>query len=416
MDRELVVHVDLGGHAVRCGRLFARTRPRESSSFEYDDVWLSRRDAFALDPDLPLARGAFHSRGALFRAFTDPAPDRWGQTLLRRIERRNAKRERRAAMTLFAVDFLVLVDDQTRMGALRFKDASAGADAPFLTPRSPVPPVIALPKLLGATARIVADEEKDEDLALVLAPGTSLGGARPKASVVGADGRLLVAKFPRKDDEIPVTRWEAVCLSLAAAAGIRVAAHRLEMIAKQPVLLLDRFDRTPGRVPTMSAMTALSANDADARSYLDVAGAIRREGARPRDDLAELFRRMAFNVLVSNTDDHLRNHAFVRERKGWTLSPAYDLNPVPVDIRPRVHALALGANGEEDASFETVLESAAAFGLSIAEARAIGKQVASATARWRTVAKKHGLSTTRIERMESAFEHDDLRRAKSGVR
>src|SRR5690606_32814272 len=199
-----------------------------------------RKDAFALEPDLPLARGAFHSRGPLFRAFTDPAPDRWGQTLLRRVERRRAKKEGRAPRSLGAVDFLVLVDDETRMGAMRFKDAPAGAEGPFLSSGGPrVPPLVALPRLLSATSRIVADDESDEDLALLLAPGTSLGGARPKASVRAADGRLLVAKFPRRDDEVPVTRWEAVCLALAQASGIEVAVHRLTLVSRQPVRLPD---------------------------------------------------------------------------------------------------------------------------------------------------------------------------------
>lgn len=412
MDRELVVHVDIGGDTVRCGRLFARTTPRASSSFEYDAAWLKRTDAFALEPELPLTRGAFHSRGPLFRVFTDPAPDRWGQTLLRRVERRSAKRERRAVRTLGAIDFLVLVDDLTRLGALRFTDAGAGDGAPFLTMGARVPPLLALPKLLGATQRIVADEETDDDLALVLAPGTSLGGARPKASVLAPDGALLIAKFPRKDDDVPVTRWEAVCLALAETAGIRIPGHRLEMIAKQPVLLLERFDRAPTRIPMMSAMTALSADDGEARSYVDVAGAIRSAGAQPKRDLEEMFRRLIFNVLVSNTDDHLRNHAFVREPKGWRLSPAYDLNPVPTDVRPRVHALALDETGDQDASLASALRAAGAFGLSLAEARAITRVVASAVARWRSVAKKHGLSARQVERMESAFEHDDLTAAK----
>lgn len=412
MDRELVVHVDIDGAPIRCGRLFTRSIPRESSSFEYERAWLERDDAFALDPELPLARGAFHSRGPLFRAFTDPAPDRWGQTLLRRVERRNAKRERRAARTLTAIDFLVLVDDQTRMGALRFTDRAAGDGGSFLTTGARIPPLLTLPKLLGATARIVADEETDEDLALVLAPGTSLGGARPKASVLAPDGRLLVAKFPRRDDDVPVTRWEAVCLELAASAGIRVPSHRLELVARQAVLLVERFDRVPARVATMSAMTALSADDGDARSYVDVASAIRREGARPKEDLLELFRRMVFNILVSNTDDHLRNHAFVRAVNGWRLSPAYDLNPVPTDVRPRMHALALDANGDHDAATATALSAASAFGLTTSEARGIVRKVATVTARWRVTAKRLGVTPRQIERMESAFEHDDLMAAR----
>lgn len=408
MNRELVVHVDRGGETARCGRLWTRAAPREGSSFEYERAWLERKDAFALDPELPLARGAFHSRGPLFRAFTDPAPDRWGQTLLRRAERRRAKRERRAVRSLGAVDFLVLVDDETRMGALRLTDAAAAGEGPFLATGAPrVPPLLALPKLLAATARIASDDETDEDLALLLAPGTSLGGARPKASLRATDGRLLVAKFPRRDDDVPVTRWEAVCLALAAKSGIAVPVHRLELVARQPVLILERFDRDIHRIPTMSMMTALGADDGDVRSYVDVAGVIRRDGSRPNEDLVDVYRRMAFNVLVSNTDDHLRNHALLRERHGWRLAPAYDLNPVPADVRPRVHALALDETGDQDASIETVLGAAAAFGLRPKEAKAVVRGVATAVDKWRAAAKKAGLTARQIERMESAFEHDD---------
>lgn len=409
MNRELVVYVDRGGEPARCGRLFTRAAPRAGSSFEYEPAWLQRKDGFALDPELPLARGAFHSRGPLFRAFTDPAPDRWGQTLLRRVERRRAKREHRAPRALGAVDFLVLVDDETRMGAMRFTDAAAGDGAPFLTSGgSRVPPLLALPKLLAATSRIASDDETDEDLALVLAPGTSLGGARPKASVRATDGRLLVAKFPRRDDDVPVTRWEAACLALAAASGIAVPVHRLELVARQPVLLLERFDRDVHRVPTMSAMTALSADDGDPRTYVDVAAAIRREGSRPNEDLVELYRRMAFNVLVSNTDDHLRNHAFLRDRRGWRLAPAYDLNPVPTDVRPRVHALGLDEKGDQEASIETVLGAAGSFGLRTKEAKGVVRGVAEAVGKkWRSIAKRVGLTARQIDRMESAFEHAD---------
>lgn len=263
MNRELLVFVDRGD-PVPCGRLWTRPTPRESASFEYAASWLTRADAFALDPELPLGRGQFHTALALFRASSDPAPDRWGQTLLRRAERARARREGGAPRTLTAVDFLVLVDDSTRLGALRFQDAAKPGAGFLATDRRPIPPVLALPKLLGATQRLLDDEATDEDLALVLAPGTSLGGARPKASVLAPDGRLLIAKFPRKDDDWSVPRWEAATLSLARAAGIDVPAFRLELVLKKPVLVLERFDRVgkrQTRLPFMSSMTAISANE-----------------------------------------------------------------------------------------------------------------------------------------------------------
>lgn len=407
MNRELLVYVDVSGAPILCGRLWTRAAPREGASFEYSEAWIKRLDAFAVDPELGLGGGQFHTARPLFRAFTDPAPDRWGQTLLRRAERARARKEGRAPRTLAAIDFLTLVDDETRLGALRFRDARDGPDGPMLASGGrPIPPLLQLPRLLSATSRIVADKETDDDLALVLAPGTSLGGARPKASVRARAGGLLIAKFPRADDEWPVTRWEAVALSLAGMAGIRVPVFRLELVAKRPVLLLERFDRDgTRRIPFMSATTALSADDNEARSYLDVADALRQMGSRAREDLRELWRRLAFNVLVSNTDDHLRNHGFLFEA-GWRLGPAFDLNPMPTDVRPRIHALALN-DTDTAASLETAFEVAPRFGLARAEAQKIAKEVARAVRSWRKLAGAMGIKPREISRMESAFEHRD---------
>lgn len=409
MNRELTVYVDLDGIPLRCGRLWTRGAPRVSASFEYDAAYRAHPHAFALDPEIPLGAGQFHTARALFRAFTDPAPDRWGQTLLRRAERLRANRERRAPRTLSQVDFLILVDDETRLGALRFRDAQAGPDAPFLSSvGKPVPPLIELARLLSATNRIVAGDETDDDLALVLAPGTSLGGARPKASVRGKDGALLIAKFPRKDDEWPITRWEATTLTLARTAGIRAPEIRLDSVARKPVLLLTRFDRRgTARIPFMSAMTALSADDNEARSYLDIADALRREGSEVTTDLRELWRRLVFNVLVSNTDDHLRNHGFLHDGVGWRLAPAYDLNPMPTDVRPRVHALALD-EADATASMETAFNVAPRFGITAADARRIARDVGAAVRRWRAVGGTFGLKRRDLDRMESAFEHRDV--------
>ena len=218
MERELLVFMELAGGTVPVGKLWTHTRgARETASFEYDPSWLARPDAFGLDPALPPARGPFPTDRPLFNAFTDPAPDRWGQTLMRRNERRRARAEGHRPRTLHAVDFLTLVDDETRLGALRFKDAGGG----FLTSTGKrVPPVVDLPRLLSATGRVIDDEETDEDLQLFLAPGTSLGGARPKASVHDKEGHLSIAKFPRLDDDWPVTRWEAATMALAETAGV----------------------------------------------------------------------------------------------------------------------------------------------------------------------------------------------------
>lgn len=411
MERELFVCIEHEGTSVPAGRLLTRSRGgKESASFVYAEEWLGRRAAFSLDPRLPLGPGIFHSRESLFHAFTDPAPDRWGQTLMRRNERARARREGRSPRTLLQVDFLMLVDDETRLGALRFKEKEEG---PFLSADGKrIPPVLELPRLLAATSRITEDKETDEDLQLVLAPGTSLGGARPKASVRDIDGRLLIAKFPRKDDEWPLTRWEATTLELASKAGIDVPRWRLEVVAKKAVLLVERFDRRAGhRVPFMSARTALGADESDGRSYIEIADALRQDGSAVTRDLAQLWRRIVFNILVSNTDDHLRNHGFLREKQGWRLSPAYDMNPMPVDVRPRVHVLAIDEH-DQTASLENALSVAPSFGIAKrAQAQGIAREIAEAVSTWAIVAKRNGLRKGEIERMESAFEHDDLRAA-----
>lgn len=411
MDRTLDVCLDWQGETVLVGRLWARARgARETATFEYDRSWLVRRHAFALAPDLPLASGPFHHEGGLFNAFTDPAPDRWGRNLLGRRERRQARIEGRAPRTLLDADFLTLVEDVTRLGALRFREA--GGDGFLSRAEHPVPPLVALARLLGAANRVLTDRDTDDDLRLLLAPGSSLGGARPKASVRDNDGGLLIAKFPSQADEWPVTRWEAVAMTLAGQAGITVPSWRLATVARRPVLLLGRFDRQAEgqRVPFTSALTAISAADGERRSYLELVDVLRQGGAQASADAAQLWRRMVFNVLISNTDDHLRNHGFLRELNGWRLSPAYDLNPVPTDVKPRIHSLALNEL-EDEASLDTALSVAPAFGLTQREALAIVTEVGAAVARWREAAIQSGLTKAQIERMESAFEHHDLQKA-----
>ena len=412
MERELIVYIDIERDPVLIGRLWARERTgRETSSFVYDPAWIRRRGAFALAPSLPLTPGPHHAAKGMLSALSDSAPDAWGRKLMFRQERARAKTAGTAPRSLFEIDFLAGVDDRTRLGALRFKDA-AGGDYLAHTDR-PIPPLIDLPRLLSATGRIERDRETDEDLLLVLAPGTSLGGARPKATVRDGNGTLLVAKFPKKDDDWPVTLWEAVVLALAEKAGVTVPAWRLELIAKKPVLLLDRFDRidVDRRVPFMSAMTAIDATDhGDQRSYLELVDALRQMGSKPELDAKQLWRRVMFNILVSNTDDHLRNHAFLRQATGWRLSPAYDMNACPVDVRPRVHALAIDET-DPTASLDTALAVAPRFGLALAEARSIAVEVGAAVGSWRAMAKKFKLSAAHIERMASAFEHADLARA-----
>jgi serine/threonine-protein kinase HipA len=245
MDKETLVYVDLDGTPHLMGRLWARVRTnKESATFEYDDGWLKHPARFSLEPALQLGPGPFHTPAdtPMFGAIGDSAPDRWGRALMRRMERRRAEREGTAPRTLQEIDFLLLVDDEARQGALRFAEEAGG---PFLRKEGVkrIPPLVELPKLLSAAEHVMEDKDTEDDLRLLFAPGSSLGGARPKASVIEKDGHLAIAKFPRKDDEINTVVWEAVALALASKAGITVPEARVESISKKPVLLLRRFDR-----------------------------------------------------------------------------------------------------------------------------------------------------------------------------
>ena len=411
MDRQILVSVDLHGTPVFAGRLWWRTRRgRESASFEYDPGWLGHPERFALEPSLALTAGPFHTAPglSLFGAVGDSSPDRWGRLLMRRAERRRAAREGRAPRTLSEADVLLLVDDEARQGALRFATESAG---PFRAApgRARIPPLVELPRFLASAERVAGHVEDDEDLRLLIGPGSSLGGARPKASVRDTDGRLAIAKFPHTRDEVDVVLWEAVALALASESGIDVPERRLETIAGKRVLIVQRFDRRAGtRVPFLSAMSMLGAADREPRSYLDVAAVLRRHGAAAKRDLRQLWRRIVFNVLVSNTDDHLRNHGFLYgDHRGWRLSPAYDLNPVPVDIRPRVLSTSIDA-GDPTASLDLALKTAEFYGLGGKEARTIAREVGDTVARWRGVARRLGAARRDMDRMASAFEHADL--------
>ena len=414
MAQQTFVYIDLAGVPRPVGRLWTRVRQgRESATFQYDDAWLGNPERFALEPALTLGPGAHHTPVGkpLFGALGDSAPDRWGRTLMARAERRTARAEQKAPRTLTELDYLLNVSDRSRQGALRF---SAEPGGPFLAHQDadPVPPLIDLPRLLAASDSIDDEEDNDELLALLLAPGSSLGGARPKASVVDIDGTLAIAKFPKRDDEIDIVRWEAVALSLATHAGIMVPEWRLERLDDRHALILKRFDRSgEDRIPFLSAMSMLGADDGDVRSYLEIADALRQHGAESRADREALWRRIVFSILISNTDDHLRNHGFLYGgTAGWRLSPAYDLNPVPVDLKPRFLATAIDLENHE-ASLELALTVASYFDVDENAARAVARDVALSVAEWRTVASKLGLSRPAIERMASAFEHDDLKSA-----
>jgi serine/threonine-protein kinase HipA len=414
MEKEVLVYVDLQGTPHLVGRLWARVRKdRETATFEYDQSWLAHPEHFSLEPALKLGPGPFHAPSGkpLFGAIGDSAPDRWGRVLMRRAERRRAEHERRAPRTVTEIDYVLMVDDEARQGALRFAEREGG---PFLAGPAPmkIPPLIELPRLLSAAEHVLSDTDTDEDLRLLLAPGSSLGGARPKASVRDRDGHLAIAKFPNKGDEVNTVLWEAVALALAAKAGIAVPAWRLEPAAGRPVLLLRRFDRESGmRIPFLSAMSMLDAKDNEPRSYMEFVDVLRQHGAAPNEDMHALWRRIVFSILISNTDDHLRNHGFLwAGPSGWRLSPAYDLNPVPTDIKPRVLTTTIDLD-DGTASLKLALQVASYFELSGSEAHRIAGQVGQAVAKWREQAANLGLTRAEIDRMASAFEHEDLQAA-----
>ena len=411
MEQETYVYVNLAAAPRLVGRLWTRVRQgRESASFQYDDTWLADPERFALEPALALGSGAHHTPGgkALFGALGDSAPDRWGRALMARAERRTARNEERTPRTLTELDYLLRVSDRSRQGALRFAETEGG---PFLSDASnePIPPLIELPRLLAASDGIALDEDSDEMLALLLAPGSSLGGARPKASVLDTDGSLSIAKFPKRDDEFDTVRWEALALTLAEHAGIEVNPWRLERLDDRFVLVVRRFDRDANRrVPFLSAMSMVGADDGDTRSYLEIADALRQYGAEASNDLQALWRRVVFSVLISNTDDHLRNHGFLYSgNAGWRLSPAYDLNPVPIDLKPRYLSTAIDLD-DTQASIDLALTVAPYFALDADNAGAIANDVARSVRDWRAVAARLGFARQAIERMSSAFEHDDL--------
>lgn len=414
MERDTEVFIDLAGNPLLVGRLWSRSNQgRESASFEYDKTWLASELRFPLEPLLTMDAGVHHTQPGkpLFGAIGDSAPDRWGRTLMRRSERWNAEREGRTPRTLMEIDYLLLVDDGIRQGALRFGDANTSEFLSNTQPR--IPPLVELPKLLTATERVINDTDSDDDLRLLLAPGSSLGGARPKAAVIDLDGSLAIAKFPHHGDEYNIELWGCVALGLAQKAGISVPPHRITNFNDQQVLLVTRFDREGKiRIPFLSAMSMIGAADNETHSYLELVDAIRRHGAQVRDDLRELWRRILFSVLISNVDDHLRNHGFLYApaNAGWRLSPAYDLNPVPVDVKARVLSMMID-DQDNSASFELAIEVGDYFGLEAIEMKAITKELVNSVSRWQTEAQQLGISKQEVNRMATAFEHDEMKRA-----
>lgn len=385
-------------------------RGSELYSFEYDKKWLSNAEQrFLLDPELSLFEGRqYPIDKKMFGIFSDSCPDRWGRTLLKRKEVILARSEGRKPNTLTETDYLLGINDITRMGALRFR---ADENGPFLADdtENAVPPWVALRDLEYAS---FAYENEEDDpggkwLKQILSPGSSLGGARPKASVQSPDGTLWIAKFPSKHDEYDIGAWEMVAHDLASRCGLSVPNADMKTFSKHgSTFLSQRFDRIGSRrIHFASAMTLLGKTDGMAASegvsYLDLAEFIRANGAEPKKDLEELWRRIVFNMAVSNTDDHLRNHGFLLTANGWRLSPMYDVNPVPEG-----DALALNVTDTDNSiSFDLAIETASFYGLSKDKGSRIIKQIVSLVKEnAEAIALHYGIKRSEFDRIRLAFD------------
>ena len=406
MTDTIEIYIDHGGTTHLVGRCrYVAKRNSQSSVFEYAEEWLDTPDAFALDPaNLPLDGGQIYTtsdKSALPGALRDTAPDRWGQQLIRRAFRKSGENR-----TLSEIDYLLAITDQTRIGALRFKrEGEDSFDHDIGHYR--VPPLIQLPALIHAADAVQTNTETAEDLKLLLNEGSPLGGARPKSAVMDNDGTLAIAKFPKPDDVRSITHGEVLAMTLAAKVGINAARARLQDVAGRPVALITRFDRHDGkRLPFLSAMSLLGLNDGDEATYTDIAECIRMYSSEPTKDLHELWRRIVFDVLIGNLDDHLRNHGFLYDREDkWRLSPAYDLNPVPSEEKVRELTTWISEEGP-DADLDIARRAAPFFALKGDQAEAIIDEVSAALKGWQNTARQLGMSAADIAVYATAIQGD----------
>lgn len=390
-----------------------RVRGHEVFSFTYADSWLANEFAQVIDPDLQLFAGRQYlgdDRKPNFGVFTDSSPDRWGRVLMRRREAATARQESRPATTLFETDYLLGVYDEHRMGALRFKRSE---DGPFLNNNRDLaaPPWTSIRELEQISLRLEDDDvANDPDylnwLNMLIAPGSSLGGARPKASVVDNDGHLWIAKFPSRNDEGDIGAWEWVTYQMALNSGIQMAEAELRQFSStHHTFLTKRFDRTVNgtRLHFASAMTLLGYTDGndfhDGVSYLELVDFLSTQGSNVTKNLNELWRRIVFSMCVSNTDDHLRNHGFILTPKGWELSPAYDINPVETGYGLKLNI------SEDDNTIDLDLARSVApyFRIKEDQVEEIISEVKTAVEPWRTMAEGVGISRNEIELKSNAF-------------
>jgi serine/threonine-protein kinase HipA len=414
--RDVYVYADWQGinNPLYMGALHAELlRGKEVFSFEYDSNWLQSEHAQLLDPDLQLYTGKQYLSNqdkSNFGIFLDSSPDRWGRILMRRREAALSRQERRSEQNLFEIDYLLGVYDEHRMGGLRFK---LDINGPFLNDNKQMatPPWTSIRELEQISLHLEDDDAINDSeymrwLNMMVTPGSSLGGARPKASVLDSDGHLWIAKFPSKNDYSDIGGWEIVAYELANAAGVIMAEARARKFSSEHhTFLSKRFDRTKtgDRLHFASAMTLLGHIDgedySEGVSYLELVNFIITKGANINDDLEQLWRRIVFNICVSNTDDHLRNHGFILTPAGWVLSPAYDINPVETGT-----GLKLNISEHDNAlDLELVMEVFPHFRLNKARAIAIMEEVKTAVKKWRAVAKRVGISKSDQELKSRAF-------------
>jgi serine/threonine-protein kinase HipA len=418
------VKVALGEAGRPVGTLtYSKDGGREFTTFAYDTTWLAAPDRFELSPDLPLVEGhqfrkAPSKDDSVFHfAFADTEPDGWG---CRVIARDHAKR-RKAAHTagppgasaaLTEMDYLLGVDDISRIGALRLLDASGNFMRTGEDGCRGTPPLLELAHLLSATRAVEMNKETEADLKYLRGRGTSLGGMRPKCTILDEDGHLAIGKFPSVKDDRSVTRGEVLALHLAAAAGITVADSRIVMSDDVAVAVVRRFDRPKGsgRIPYLSAGSMLQASRADDHAYTQIADVIKTRCVNPASDLEELWRRLAFNLLITNVDDHVQNHGFLHVEHGqWRLAPAFDINPFP-DKDPELKLWLTGDSGPVD-SINDVMHAASYFWLSEADARRVLNEVCAAILNWKAIAKSApvGMSSDDLDAFAPALENEQMR-------
>ncbi len=424
------LQVFLGNDARIVGTLhYDQSGAREHAAFTYDDTWLAAPDRFALEPGLPLVAGAQFRRraaeGSVFpAAIADTEPDGWGRRLILRDHAKRRQSARRAGKEvgpaqLNAVDFLLAVDDGSRVGALRFRDEDGVFQRAAEAGRRTAPPLLELRQLANASHAVETETETAADLAYLRGRGTSLGGLRPKCTVVDDDDMLAIGKFPSVQDERAVTKGEVLAMQLAQKAGISAADVRLVDSDGVPVALVRRFDRTPDgrRIMYVSAATLLGVESTGAQehSYVEIVDTLRVHGAAAQTDIEELWRRIAYSILVTNVDDHLHNHGFLHVERGlWRLAPAFDINPFPDRVRELKTWISPDTGPE--ATIEALMSVIAYFRITARRAKEIVRGVERAVATWRKAGRNLGMTHRDLERFAEAFEHPERKAAQKITR